>query len=772
MRRAPRDGRDVSGGARNNGSNPSPPVVPAVSPTVPPRQRVREGELAGEPLVAEKAMSIEGVVMEAAATAAAVATKRQGFPTVNEEGNPRRDAPGDVPREADNGVALAPAGNSAGMGDKNGGDDGPFYAVVSSGHLRQNTVIAGRAEAEGPVGSPGAAAAAAAAVEEVATGRPTDGNPGCGCFKGGGGDGVAVAAEDVLYPRPEQRKTVGLDGSRKGQDVLQQGLVGAPPPTRRGQGGEALVREPGVRGTALLVPPPQDATGTPEMVREELEKISRRARQALGEVEVDADLVHLGDILGSGSFAEVRRGRLVVNGGGASEAGKAEEVAVKVLRDSRRSTLKRLWCEVLIMKDLEHPNIVRLLGATWRGPRLMMILEYVSRGNLATVLEESHRAGAGAGPLSWPDQKFEMCLDIAAGMAYLHRFKHFDDLSSSMQDCVIHRDLKPQNLLVTHDYRVKITDFGAATGRGDDPRDTQVGTLLYIAPEIVRGDCYDERCDVYSFALVLLAMLELREDIITVFAEEVVRRETGTGVTGGDTATSTTAGRGAAGGGRGGLTHMAITNKIVNEGLRPTLPHDMFATMKILIEQCWAPIPALRPTFEEILEFLQTIARDEIIEGHPLEDEPDTMEPTCGITLDVVSAPNVFGDEIAGDSLVRESVPATAAAAAGTALVARTSDAAVAGAAAADGPGGAGASTTPRSRCAEVAGVEEAVPQGVTTPPQRRNQAEGNYGASSDQAFEARSRPRKRGKNFVPVKGSTGMEFLEFNNGARLAVLA
>lgn len=49
----------------------------------------------------------------------------------------------------------------------------------------------------------------------------------------------------------------------------------------------------------------------------------------------------------------------------------------------------------------------------------------------------------------------------------------------------------------------------------------QVGTLLYIAPEIVRGDRYDERCDVYSFALVLLAMLELRDDIITVFAEEV-----------------------------------------------------------------------------------------------------------------------------------------------------------------------------------------------------------------------------------------------------------
>lgn len=52
--------------------------------------------------------------------------------------------------------------------------------------------------------------------------------------------------------------------------------------------------------------------------------------------------------------------------------------------------------------------------------------------------------------------------------------RYFDELSNSMQNCVIHRDLKPQNLLVTHDFRIKITDFGEATGKGNEAAHTQV----------------------------------------------------------------------------------------------------------------------------------------------------------------------------------------------------------------------------------------------------------------------------------------------------------
>ncbi|KAG5190475.1 kinase-like domain-containing protein, partial [Tribonema minus] len=212
---------------------------------------------------------------------------------------------------------------------------------------------------------------------------------------------------------------------------------------------------------------------------------------------MDAARLEVGAVIGVGSYAEVRRG-----------AYRGTPVAVKTLKAADARALQRFRAEILLMKDLRHPNIVMLLGASWSTGRLMMVVELFERGNLADVLD--------AAQLTWR-QKFSMLEDIARGMAYLHSARYYDEATQTYQTCIIHRDLKPQNMLVTATLGIKITDFGEARVVDNDYTMTQVGTLLYIAPEIVRGDKYDEKCDVYSFAVVLLGMLQLREHVFDLF---------------------------------------------------------------------------------------------------------------------------------------------------------------------------------------------------------------------------------------------------------------
>ncbi|CAB1101135.1 unnamed protein product [Ectocarpus sp. CCAP 1310/34] len=594
---------------------------------------------------------------------------------------------------------LGSGGSGVGGGSDGGGGSGD--SSIGSGIAARTRAVGSRAWLESSSPAPAQAPSSESAPPTMA-------------------DRGGIAGWESRNTRTSRPEAAGGGGDRGGWDVPHHWVGGA------------AISPAAVRKTASLA---LQRAAQLQMVQEELENISVRAREALEEVEVDASLVSMGEIIGSGTFAQVRQGRLFDTKGVVGTG--AAKVAVKIPRDARPSTLKHFWFEVLIMKGFNHPNIVRLLRATWRGPRLMMILEFVSRGNLAKVLEETP-------VLSWPRHKFRMCLDIANGMAYLHRFKHFNELSNSMHDCIIHRDLKPQNLLVTHDYRVKISDFGAATGRGNDPRDIQVGTLLYIAPEIVRGDCYDERCDIYSFAVVLLAMLQLKDDVVTVFAEEAVRR-----------GSTPPAGMGWVG---GGLTHMAITNQIVNEGLRPTLPSEVFQTLRILIEQCWAPIPVMRPTFEEILEFLETIARDEIFERQQSEGEPEVNEST-GMKSGAV--PGQHGCD--KDPVVQTDAEVTTAAAYGSILAKREARASVE-----EMPQGAVAQGHASEQCSQDGHLASVEAAGSV---EEQHHPAGQVGHTGSSNLLARPWTRRRGKGFIPVKGSTGVEFLKTSNSAIHAAL-
>ena len=148
--------------------------------------------------------------------------------------------------------------------------------------------------------------------------------------------------------------------------------------------------------------------------------------------------------------------------------------------------------EVVISSQLSHPNIVRVFDVGQIHKVTMITMAFVQGESLGSIL---HRDGA----LSTP-RIVHFCRDICAGLAEAHRCG------------VVHRDLKPQNLLVDHQSRVLISDFGLAYAANSLNYDaiessTRPGTLRYMSPEQFHALGTDARSDLFSFGLILYEML-------------------------------------------------------------------------------------------------------------------------------------------------------------------------------------------------------------------------------------------------------------------------
>ena len=144
------------------------------------------------------------------------------------------------------------------------------------------------------------------------------------------------------------------------------------------------------------------------------------------------------------------------------------------------------------MCPLHHKNLVRLYGGVWieGADKLCIVLEYCKLGSLNTFLAEE----AG----TWEDLRHGLALDVASCLSYLHH---------DMKEPLIHRDMKPENVLIGEGVVAKVADFGESTRydaelakqKGSDKRSsnagdalsmTMVGTKLYCAPEVMM----DQRC--------------------------------------------------------------------------------------------------------------------------------------------------------------------------------------------------------------------------------------------------------------------------------------
>ncbi|KAG8385380.1 hypothetical protein BUALT_Bualt03G0037000 [Buddleja alternifolia] len=177
--------------------------------------------------------------------------------------------------------------------------------------------------------------------------------------------------------------------------------------------------------------------------------------------------------------------------------GTADEDKVTAFRD-----------ELSLLQKIRHPNVVQFLGAVTQTSPMMIVTEYLPKGDLHIYLK---RKGALK-----PATALRFAMDIARGLNYLHEHK---------PEAIIHRDLEPANILRDDSGHLKVADFGvskllkvANRVKEDRPLICQDTSCRYVAPEVFRNEEYDTKVDVFSFALILQEVGATINDRFCLFA--------------------------------------------------------------------------------------------------------------------------------------------------------------------------------------------------------------------------------------------------------------
>ncbi|KAJ1700797.1 hypothetical protein LUZ63_000576 [Rhynchospora breviuscula] len=199
----------------------------------------------------------------------------------------------------------------------------------------------------------------------------------------------------------------------------------------------------------------------------------------------------LSNKLGEGGFGTVYKGEL----------GRGEKIAVKRLADFSTQGVGEFKNEVNLIAELQHVNLVRLLGCCVEGDERMLIYEYLENKSLDTIIFDK----AKSSQLDW-QKRFEIIKGIARGVLYLHQ-------DSRLR--IIHRDLKASNVLLDKNMNPKISDFGLARIFCGDEKKWQtsrvVGTYGYMSPEYAMDGVFSVKSDVFSFGVLVLEIISGRK---------------------------------------------------------------------------------------------------------------------------------------------------------------------------------------------------------------------------------------------------------------------
>ncbi|XP_027345479.1 G-type lectin S-receptor-like serine/threonine-protein kinase At2g19130 [Abrus precatorius] len=194
--------------------------------------------------------------------------------------------------------------------------------------------------------------------------------------------------------------------------------------------------------------------------------------------------------LGGGGFGSVFKGTL----------SDSSVIAVKKLESISQGE-KQFRSEVSTIGTVQHVNLVRLRGFCSEGARKLLVYDYMPNGSLDSKLFKEDNSKV----LDWK-MRYQIALGTARGLTYLHE---------KCRDCIIHCDVKPENILLDADFVPKVADFGLAKLVGRDfsrVLTTMRGTRGYLAPEWISGVAITAKADVYSYGMMLFEFVSGRRN--------------------------------------------------------------------------------------------------------------------------------------------------------------------------------------------------------------------------------------------------------------------